>query len=74
MKKLFLLIFFVTSSAFAAAPTQEPDPEMVCNTSDVCRKACELKLTDKLQDATPEQQKMIMQCAQDILKRFNVKQ
>lgn len=69
---VFLLgaIFCAVNSAFAA---EDPDPEIVCKTSTTCKQACDLKITDKLEETTPDQQKIIIQCAQDMMKKFNFK-
>lgn len=82
MKKIFLffaVIFLTISSANAArqdskskaiAPAYEK--KEVCVVSAACKKLCDEKIDDNLEKATPEQQKFIIQCAQDMMKKYNL--
>jgi heterodisulfide reductase subunit A-like polyferredoxin len=69
---LFVVIFLLASPAFAA--DVDRDLSAICDASDSCKKACDLKLVDKFNEASPEQQQIIVQCASDISQKFNFKQ
>jgi hypothetical protein len=75
MKKIIfftaLILLFSDQAIAVKATTKTSDEEIICSTSDSCRKACELGLIDKMENAQPEHQKLILQCTQDISKRFN---
>ncbi len=66
----FLAIFFVVGQVFAAEPNSQE--EIICKTSPACKKVCDYRIIDKFEEITPEQKNLVMQCAQDISKKFKL--
>jgi hypothetical protein len=70
----FFVVMVLWSQVVIAADKTIPNPveeefdkEKVCQISANCKKLCDLKISDDLEKATPEQQKIIMGCTNDML-------
>ena len=73
ISSFFVIAALWCQSAMAASQTipnpveEEFDQEKVCQISINCKKLCDLKISDNLEKATPEQKKIILGCTQDML-------
>ncbi len=75
----FFSLFFVAAifvSAVSYAQSGKSDPEfdqekIICSTSTVCKRTCDLKITDKFETLPPDQQQLVIQCAQDMMRKIN---
>ena len=74
----FVVIFLLARPAFSAVDPNlgaiDSDLSAICDASEACKKACDLKLVDKFNEVSPDQQQIIVQCASDISQKFNFKQ
>jgi len=75
MKKftfLFLAIFFAVDHLFAANQDYQSQEEIICKTSPACKEVCKQGIIDKFDELSVQQKQLVLQCAQDMSKKFNL--